>query len=81
MTKIFPLIFFSTIVCCYGQFQPNSTGVVYFDGETPDAYEVKIVLPVEALSKSNSNAFWENQTNNSLDFSGEILFFDQNGDY
>jgi len=79
MTKVFIAVVLSTI-CSYGQFRPNSIGVVYLTGETNDAYQLTISFPVYALEKSNLNSFWENQTNKNLDFHGEITLFDKSGE-
>ncbi len=79
MTRIFLIVILSTI-WSYGQFRPNSIGVVYLTKETTDTYQLTIALPVQALEKSDLNSFWANQTNNSVDFHGEITFFDKSGE-
>ncbi len=57
MIKRFLLILFPIV--SYGQFQPNSIGVVYVTSETYDVYNLEIVFPIHALEKSNSNSSWE----------------------
>src|SRR5688572_25494566 len=79
MTKIFILVLLSTI-CSYGQFRLNSIGVAYLTGETTHAYLLKIVLPLEILERSDLNSFWAKQTNNGVNFHGEITFFDKSGE-
>ncbi len=79
MAKIFIIVILSTI-CSYGQFRPNSIGVVYLTGETNDTYQLTISLPVQVLEKSDLNSFWEDQINNNVDFQVEITFFDKTGE-
>ena len=74
--KIF-LIIFSSTVCVYGQFRPNSLGVAYLTGETTDSYLLTIAFPIWTLEKYKSGDW---QIKDSLDYTGEITFLDKDGD-
>jgi len=79
MIRIFTILFLSTI-SSFGQFIPNSIGVAYLNGETSDAYELTIVLPVQMLEKSVDNSRGDNVANEVVSFQSPVTLFDRNGE-
>lgn len=71
------LIILSSTVFVYGQFRPNSIGVAYLTSETADSYLLTIAFPIWTLEKYESGDW---QKKDSLDYTGEITFFDKDGD-
>jgi hypothetical protein len=80
MTKTFIALVLTTI-CSYGQFRPNSIGVVYLTGESSDTYHVTILFPIQNLEKSDYNLTGDfKKVIAKFDHDGEITLFDKTGD-
>lgn len=62
----------------YGQFKPNSIGVVYLTKESKESYFFTIALDASTLTRSNKkNAF--KAAIDSISHTGNIFFFDNKG--
>jgi len=79
MIKTLTLAFLTT-VSAFGQFLPNSVGVVYLTSESTDSYNLTIVFPNQVLVKSFKDANNSILTLDTLKYRGEITLFDKNGD-
>jgi hypothetical protein len=67
-----------TTACAYGQFKPNSIGVVYLTKESKESYFVTIALDASTLTWSDKKGEFK-QTMDSIAHTGNILFFDSKG--
>jgi hypothetical protein len=76
MKTIFLLLL--TAGCVYGQFKPNSIGVVYLTKESKESYFFTIALNASTLIKSDKKDAFK-QSIDSIAHTGNILFFDSKG--
>lgn len=78
VTALIPLLI--SAIGCYGQFLPNSIGVVYLINETATSYQLTIVLPLQWLEKAAGDRRGGDLADSKIDFRGDIIFFDKQGE-
>jgi len=72
------IVLLLTSACAYGQFKPNSIGVVYLTRESKESYFFTIALDASTLTRSDKKGSFK-PTADSVSHTGNILFFDNKG--